>query len=67
MANLLIKHQAYIEELRKEFYSCSLENAVKCRKESRQPKDKNLVFGFIEGVKKEMHIMDVPNNLRVIL
>lgn len=67
MTNLLIKHQAYIEELRKEFYSGSLENAVKCRKETMHPKEEGLLFAFIEGSNKEMHVMDVPNNLKVKL
>jgi len=67
MPSLLIKHKEYIEDLRKEFYSGPMENAVKCKKEIAQPKEEGLLFAFIEGKKKEMHVMDVPNNLRVIL
>lgn len=67
MANLLIKHQKYIESLRKEFYSSSLAETVKCKEECAKPKKEGLIFAFVEGAKKEMHVMDVPNNLKVIL
>jgi len=63
--DLLKEHKEYIETLKKEFYSTGVGDL--CKLECKFPQKVGLIFCFIEGMKKEMHVMDTINNLRLEL
>jgi hypothetical protein len=63
--SLLEKHKEYIEILRKEFYSVGVGDL--CKLECMRPQREGLIFAFLEGEKKEMHVMDTINDLKIKL